>query len=383
MKRLLTLIIAAIALQSCSMTHMGSDYHGHPYGYDVPVSPTHISINIDKQPAWGPYGYDCAAFYYMPEINIYYDVNLSLFYYPSGSNWIAAQYLPPSYRIYDLFRTYKVVLNYASPWQHNDSHRSQYRRYRDDRSQITISMSNDHRYDKSWNNTRPWVDPDRRSNRKHDYRNGAQDQYTSSDKYIEDHRNNGYRVDGTEHKKQGPTAGGSYRDKDKTPNKGTSSSSSYRNQQQSKQPATDKKPTTDKKPAADKKPATEKPQKPATSTKPSTEKADRQPSKTDKSYNAPSSSSSYRQQNGAQSSSRSDGVSSRGKARNQSTAESKSKTNSSKSTAPKSSSSKSSTKPSTEKSTRSKSNQPSSNTSPSASYRAGNSSSANTSTRGR
>ena len=71
MKRLLTLIIAAIALQSCSMTHTGSNYY--PYGYDVPVSPTHISINIDKQPAWGPYGYDCAAFYYMPEINIYYD----------------------------------------------------------------------------------------------------------------------------------------------------------------------------------------------------------------------------------------------------------------------------------------------------------------------
>lgn len=377
MKRLLTLIIAAIALQSCSMTHTGSNYHGHPYGYDVPVSPTHISINIDKQPAWGPYGYDCAAFYYMPEINIYYDVNLSLFYYPSGSSWIAAQYLPPSYRVYDLFRTYKVVLNYASPWQHNDSHRSQYRRYRDDRSQITISMSNDHRYDKSWNNTRPWVDPNRRSNRKQDYKQHPNSQPTSSDKYIEDHRNNGYRVEGAEHKKQGQTAGGSYRDKDKTPNKGTSSSSSYRNQQQSKQPATDKKPTTDKKPA------TEKPQKPATSTKPSTEKADRQPSKTDKSYNAPSSSSSYRQQNGAQSSSRSDGVSSRGKVRNQSTAESKSKTNSSKSTAPKSSSSKSSTKPSTEKSTRSKSNQPSSNTSPSASYRAGNSSSANTSTRGR
>lgn len=381
MKRLLTLIIAAIALQSCSMTHTGSNYY--PYGYDVPVSPTHISINIDKQPAWGPYGYDCAAFYYMPEINIYYDVNLSLFYYPSGSNWIAAQYLPPSYRVYDLFRTYKVVLNYASPWQHNDSHRSQYRRYRDDRSQITISMSNDHRYSKSWDNLRPWVDPNRRSNRKQDYQQHPNSQPTSSDKYIEDHRNNGYRVEGTEHKKQGPTAGGSYRGKDKTPNNNTpSSSSSYRNQQQSKQPATDKKPTTDKKPAADKKPATEKPQKPATSTKPSAEKADRQPSKTDKSYNAPSSSSSYRQQNGAQSSSRSDGVSSRGKVRNQSTAESKSKTNSSKSTAPKSSS-KSSTKPSTEKSTRSKSNQPSSNTSPSASYRASNSSNANTSTRGR
>ena len=373
MKRLLTLIIAAIALQSCSLAHLIPSH----------ASPSvDVTINIDLQPAWGPIGYDYAAYYYMPEINIYYDINHSRFYYPSGSRWISAEYLPPSYRVYDLFKVYKVVFNYEEPWKYNRTHRTQYKHYRDDRSQIPIRMSNDKRYEKSWDNLRPWVDPDRRNNRESNYHLRTQNQQAGSSKYIEDHRNNGYRVEGVENKKQGPTAGGSYRDKDKTPNKGTSSSSSYLNQQQSKQPATDKKPTTDKKPAADKKPATEKPQKPATSSKPSTEKADRQPSKTDKSYNAPSSSSSYRQQNGAQSSSRSDGVSSRGKARSQSTAESKSKANSSKSTATKSSS-KSSTKPSTEKSTRSKSSQSSSNTSPSASYRAGNSSSANTSTRGR
>ncbi len=307
MKRLLTLIIAAIALQSCSMTHTGSNYY--PYGYDVPVSPTHISINIDKQPAWGPYGYDCAAFYYMPEINIYYDVNLSLFYYPSGSNWIAAQYLPPSYRVYDLFRTYKVVLNYASPWQHNDSHRSQYRRYRDDRSQITISMSNDHRYDKSWDNLRPWVDPNRRSNRKQDYKQHPNSQPTSSDKYIEDHRNNGYRVEGAEHKKQGQTAGSSYRGKDKTPNN-----------------------------------------------------------------NAPSSSSSYREKSATPTAPRTDGVSSRGNARKQTSAESRAKSQSSSTTSDHSTKTRSS-KNSTDKSA--------SSPSPSASYRAGNSSSANTSTRGR
>ena len=361
MKRLLTLIIAAIALQSCSLAHLIPSH----------ASPSvDVTINIDLQPAWGPIGYDYAAYYYMPEINIYYDINHSRFYYPSGSRWISAEYLPPSYRVYDLFKVYKVVFNYEEPWKYNRTHRTQYKHYRDDRSQIPIRMSNDKRYEKSWDNLRPWVDPDRRNNRESNYHLRTQNQQAGSSKYIEDHRNNGYRVEGTEHKKQGPTAGGSYRDKDRTPNKGTSSSSSYLNQQQPKQPA------------ADKKPATEKPQKSATSPKPSTEEADRQPSKTDKSYNAPSSSSSYRQQNGAQSSSASDGVSSRGKARSQSTAESKSKANSSKSTATKSSS-KSSTKPSTEKSTRSKSSQSSSNTSPSASYRAGNSSSANTSTRGR
>ena len=222
MKRLLTIAIAAITLQACSVTYPGSYHNNHPYGYDVPASPIHISINIDKQPAWGPAGYDCAAFYYLPELNIYYDVNLSLFYYPSGSSWIAAQYLPPSYRIYDLYRTYKVVINYASPWQHNDHHRSQYRHYRDDRSQISIRMSRDPRYNKNWENDRPWVDPDRRSNRKADYRPYPQHKPTSSDRYIEQNHNNnynsGYRTEGST---SGNVAGDSYRKQ--TQNDGVSS----------------------------------------------------------------------------------------------------------------------------------------------------------------
>lgn len=237
MKRLLTLIIAAIALQACSMTRPDYQYppsygYGSTYGYDTPVSPVHISINIDKQPVWGPVGYDCAAYYYMPELNVYYDVNLSLFYYPSGSSWISAQYLPPAYRVYDLFRTYKVVLNYASPWQHNDNHRSQYRHYRDDRSQITIRMSRDPRYDKSWENTRPWIDPNRRSNRKSDYRPYPQAQPSSSDRYIEQNKNNnsgynsGYRTESP--KNAGNVAGGPYRTQD--PNDGVSSRGKARKQ---------------------------------------------------------------------------------------------------------------------------------------------------------
>lgn len=173
MKRLLILIIVATSLQACSFGYLGFNRyvprddrsnpkyyeHNSTYGYDIPVSPTDMSYNIEKQPAWGPAGYDCAPFYYMPELNVYYDVNNSLFYYPSGRSWIASQFLPSSYCAYDLYRTYKVVLNYASPWQHNEHHRTQFRRYRDDRSQMAIYMSRDPRYNQCWNNHRPWVDP--------------------------------------------------------------------------------------------------------------------------------------------------------------------------------------------------------------------------------
>lgn len=34
-----------------------------------------ISINIGRQPAWGPVGYDYVDYYYMPDINCYFNVN--------------------------------------------------------------------------------------------------------------------------------------------------------------------------------------------------------------------------------------------------------------------------------------------------------------------
>lgn len=218
MRRLLTLCVVALALQSCSLARLGVSYqppiydqqnpsyghhtpgydgydpvyefHNSTYGYDLPVSPVHIAPNLDKQPAWGPAGFECAAFYYMPELNIYYDVNSSLFYYQSGSSWIAAQYLPPSYRSCDLYRTYKVVLNYSSPWQHNAHHRSQFRHYRDDRSQVTIRMTYDPRYNNSYDNTRPWVDPNRRSNRKSDYNKEYKHDYKRDHMHNQNGRGN-------------------------------------------------------------------------------------------------------------------------------------------------------------------------------------------------
>lgn len=287
MKRLLTLIIAAIAFQSCSLTNLIPN-HTYPS--------TDITINIDLQPAWGPIGYDYAAYYYMPEINVYYDVNHSRFYYSSGNRWLAVEYLPPSYRIYDLFKIYKVVLNYDNPWEYNRSHRSQYKHYRDDRTQIPIRLSNDHRYSKSWENLRPWVDPNRRSNRKNDYQLRTQNQQAGSNKYIEDKRNDGYRVNsgGT---KQGATAGDAYRQSDRTPNNNTpSSSSSYR--EKSNTPTA---PSTDgvSSRAKDRKHSStdpkSKPQSDPTSTKSSdSTKTRSSKNSTDKSASSPTPSASYR-----------------------------------------------------------------------------------------
>lgn len=229
MKKLLTLILVAIAMQSCSLTHLLPNYN---------YPSVDVTINIDLQPAWGPIGYDYAAYYYMPEINIYYDVNHSRFYYQSNNRWIGVEYLPPSYRVYDLFKIYKVVINYDHPWEYNRNHRSQYKHYRNDRSQIPIRLSNDHRYSKSWDNLRPWVDPNRRSNSKNDYKQHSQHN-PSVNKPNDKNQQNGYRGEEGYRPNQGAAAGGSYRDKN-------NNTPSYRGQQPQK-PSNTTKATTDKK----------------------------------------------------------------------------------------------------------------------------------------
>lgn len=133
------------------------------------VSPTmaqniNININLDKQPAWGPTGYDYAGYYYFPDINVYFDVNNSLFYYLSGSRWISNQYLPSSYRKYDLYSMYKVVVNDNQPWLQNKTHKKSYSQYKGDRTQEPIRYSNNTKYNNSKNNTRGWVNTNSNSN---------------------------------------------------------------------------------------------------------------------------------------------------------------------------------------------------------------------------
>lgn len=115
-----------------------------------------VNINIGSQPAWGPIGYNYAAFYYFPDINVYYDVNMRMFHYPHQGRWVSAQFLPPVYRHYDLFRLYKVVLTNNNPWAYNQRHVVDYRHFKGNRNQVVIRSSNDARYRDSRNNNIRW-----------------------------------------------------------------------------------------------------------------------------------------------------------------------------------------------------------------------------------
>lgn len=88
-----------------------------------------INVNIGTPPAWGPAGYSQMEYYYLPDIEAYYDVRTSQFIYFGGGRWIRTTYLPRQYRNYDLYGGYKVVLSDyhgRTPYTYFKKHRVTY-----------------------------------------------------------------------------------------------------------------------------------------------------------------------------------------------------------------------------------------------------------------
>jgi hypothetical protein len=109
-----------------------------------------VGVNIGAQPDWGPVGYDHADYYYMPDIGVYYDVPAHQYVYLSNNVWVRRPYLPDTYRNYDIYHGYKVVVNRPQPWRYDADYRVRYSNYRGRRDQVVIRDSRDERYRNHW-----------------------------------------------------------------------------------------------------------------------------------------------------------------------------------------------------------------------------------------
>jgi hypothetical protein len=109
-----------------------------------------LGVNIGVQPEWGPVGYDHVDYYYIPDVDAYYDVPAHQYVYYHNNAWIHAAYLPGPYRDYDMYHGYKVVVNQPNPWFHNSDIRARYAGYRGRRDQVIIRDSHDERYRNHW-----------------------------------------------------------------------------------------------------------------------------------------------------------------------------------------------------------------------------------------
>lgn len=105
-----------------------------------------LNFNVDRQPIWGPAGYDHVEYYYLPDLEVYYNVPQQRYYYNERGRWISRSTLPSRYRGFDLYNSYKVVLNEPAPYRNHNKYRDQYASYKGHRDQQVIRDVRDPKY---------------------------------------------------------------------------------------------------------------------------------------------------------------------------------------------------------------------------------------------
>lgn len=102
-----------------------------------------VNINIGSPPLWGPVGYTDVRYYYLPDVEAYYDIETSMFIYYGGGIWIHRSHLPAHFSHYDLYSGYKVVMNDyhgSSPYNHFHDHKKKYAKGYKGKPQKTIGQ---------------------------------------------------------------------------------------------------------------------------------------------------------------------------------------------------------------------------------------------------
>lgn len=178
-----TLMIAAIMMTSI-------------FSYKANAQVT-FQVNIGVQPNWGPSGYDVANYYYMPDVDAYYDVNARNYVYMDCGRWITAACLPARFANFDLYRAHKVVINDARPWMRNDWYRNHYSSYRGCNDQVAIRDYGHRNYQAQPDNynNRYNAQPNYHNNRAYaqpDYRNYNNQSYGERRNYGGRGRHNGW-----------------------------------------------------------------------------------------------------------------------------------------------------------------------------------------------
>ncbi|GEC71429.1 hypothetical protein SAMN05443543_10520 [Flavobacterium flevense] len=99
------------------------------------TSQAQVSVNVNigapvvVRPAWIPQNHVNVDFYYIPEIQSYYDVNASLYVYLNNGNWVRTRYVPVHYRNYDLNHAHRIALrgyHGSRPYNYYNNHKVRY-----------------------------------------------------------------------------------------------------------------------------------------------------------------------------------------------------------------------------------------------------------------
>jgi len=172
MKLLKPFVIAAFVLLTASM------FSGCMTMMPTRTAPTGHFEN----PQWAPPYYSGARYYYLPDLELYYDLASQEYIYLLDGRWHFSPYVPAIYQNYELDNCFCVVLNVEvyKPWLHHQYYISHYPRYyyRDyyDHSNIPYVRAYNENLRSAiyWNEgernrARPWDDENLRDNRRFKY----------------------------------------------------------------------------------------------------------------------------------------------------------------------------------------------------------------------
>ena len=109
-----------------------------------------VNVNLDNPPLWAPADRVVSQYYYLPEIDSYYDVPAKRFLYPINGKWVRVKKLPKKYRNYNLKGGKIVYLtDYRgnAPYKFNKNHKAKY--FDNDRNKVIYVQ--DHKYKKNKN----------------------------------------------------------------------------------------------------------------------------------------------------------------------------------------------------------------------------------------
>jgi hypothetical protein len=144
----LKLVITALLFFAASSTHA-------QVSVNVNIGTPNVNVNIGTPPEWGPVGYSNVEYYYLPDIEVYYDIRASQYIYFGNGKWIRTGQLPNRCRNYNLYHGYKVVLtDYHGnrPYSHFNNHKVKYCKGYKGRPQKNRGKYNDHHHYAGYDN---------------------------------------------------------------------------------------------------------------------------------------------------------------------------------------------------------------------------------------
>ncbi len=114
--------------------------------YNKASAQAYTNVNIITQPLWGPTGYDHAEYYYIPDLDAYYDVSGGQYIYRVKKHWITVTTMPVRFKNFDFYSAHKVVLNEPKPYMNYLGNKKTYAQYKGQHDQIAIRDSHEQKY---------------------------------------------------------------------------------------------------------------------------------------------------------------------------------------------------------------------------------------------